>query len=160
MAVELVAQGLVAIELCAGFGAEGLARVKRAVNGQAVVTRAVRFDCHPGLGFRSGGKLFQSVTPQPASCDGGGLWCRYVRRRMMVATVETGSGDRMDGRQIARWSCPPCPALAPFIDRFWGWSSSGPATLPLLFPGTGSDVCFTIDNRYGMSPAPRFRWGI
>jgi hypothetical protein len=62
MAVELVAQGLVAIELCAGFGVEGLARVKRAVNGQAVVG-AVRFDCHPGLGFRSGDELFQSVTP-------------------------------------------------------------------------------------------------
>ena len=44
--------------------------------------------------------------------------------------------------QIARWSCPPCPALAPFIDRFWGWSSSGPATLPLLFPGTGSECLF------------------
>jgi hypothetical protein len=58
IAIELVARGLVAIELCAGFGAEGLARVKRAVKGQAAVG-AVRFDCHPGLGFRSGDELFQ-----------------------------------------------------------------------------------------------------
>ena len=58
VALALVQQGVQAIELCAGFGAEGLARVKKRLGAQAVVG-AVRFDCHPGLGFRSGDELFQ-----------------------------------------------------------------------------------------------------
>ena len=57
VAQQLVAAGIVAIELCGGFGAEGVARVKRAVGGQAAVG-VVRFDCHPGLGFKSGDELF------------------------------------------------------------------------------------------------------
>jgi hypothetical protein len=56
-AKELVAAGIVAIELCGGFGIEGVARVKRAVSDQAAVG-AVRFDCHPGLDFKSGDALF------------------------------------------------------------------------------------------------------
>lgn len=63
VAKDLVAAGIVAIELCGGFGAEGVAHVKRAVAGQAVAGQAavgvVRFDCHPGLGFKSGDELFQ-----------------------------------------------------------------------------------------------------
>ena len=56
-AEELVAAGITAIELCGGFGHEGVAAVARAVRGRAVVG-VVRFDHHPGLGHRSGDELF------------------------------------------------------------------------------------------------------
>lgn len=50
-AKELAAGGVTAMELCAGFGNEGIARIQRAVG-------AVKFDFHPGLGFKSGDALF------------------------------------------------------------------------------------------------------
>ncbi len=50
----------------------------------------------------------------------------------------------MEPTAIERWSHPPGPLLAPFIDRFWGWQSAGPASLPLLLPGTGSECLFHI----------------
>lgn len=56
-AQKLVSEGVEAIELCAGFGVEGTARIKRAVNGKAAVG-AVRFDGHPGLGNKSGDDFF------------------------------------------------------------------------------------------------------
>lgn len=56
-AMELAAQGVTAMELCAGFGNEGIARVQRAV-GPDVAVGAVKFDFHPGLGFKSGDALF------------------------------------------------------------------------------------------------------
>lgn len=56
-AEQLVGQGITAIELCGGFGNEGVAAVARAVRGRAVVG-VVRFDHHPGLGHRSGDELF------------------------------------------------------------------------------------------------------
>ncbi|SQI40718.1 Uncharacterised protein [Leminorella richardii] len=57
LAIRLVNQGTVAIELCGGFGIEGVAAVKRAVEGKAVVG-VVRFDHHPGLQHQSGDSLF------------------------------------------------------------------------------------------------------
>ncbi|SDE88159.1 DUF6506 family protein [Sporomusa acidovorans] len=54
---ELVAQGIGAIELCGGFGHEGVAAVKKAANNKAVVG-VVRFDIHPGLAGKSGDELF------------------------------------------------------------------------------------------------------
>ena len=57
VATDLVAHGCVAIELCGGFGTDGVARVSQAVRGQADVG-VVRFDRHPGLGHRSGDELF------------------------------------------------------------------------------------------------------
>lgn len=57
VAQELVQSGIVAIELCGGFGIEGTALVKRAVNGKAAVG-VIRFDNHPGLEFKSGDELF------------------------------------------------------------------------------------------------------
>lgn len=54
----LLEEGVVAIELCAGFGVEGAARIKRLVAGRAQVG-VVRFDGHPGFGFKSGDELFQ-----------------------------------------------------------------------------------------------------
>ena len=58
IAQELVEQGVKAIELCAGFGNEGIARVSKAVKGKASVG-AVKFDHHPGFDFKSGDELFQ-----------------------------------------------------------------------------------------------------
>lgn len=58
VAKELVGHGVSAIELCAGFGNEGIARISKAVEGKAAVG-AVKFDLHPGFGFKSGDELFQ-----------------------------------------------------------------------------------------------------
>ena len=58
IAQELVEQGVKAIELSAGFGNEGIARVSKAVKGKASVG-AVKFDHHPGFDFKSGDELFQ-----------------------------------------------------------------------------------------------------
>ena len=57
VAQDLVADGIAAIELCGGFGHEGAARIAQAVKGKAAVG-VVRFDCHPGLGGKSGDALF------------------------------------------------------------------------------------------------------
>lgn len=54
---DLVAEGIVAIELCGGFGHAGTAAVAQAVGDKAAVG-VVRFDNHPGLGFKSGDALF------------------------------------------------------------------------------------------------------
>lgn len=59
VAKKLADQGVVAIELCAGFGVEGVAAVKKAVGNKASVG-VVRFDNHPGLEFKSGDEMFQS----------------------------------------------------------------------------------------------------
>ena len=56
-AKELAAKGVTAMELCAGFGNEGIARIQRAV-GLDVAVGAVKFDFHSGLGFKSGDALF------------------------------------------------------------------------------------------------------
>jgi len=56
-AKRLVDEGVAAIELCAGFGTEGTAAVKKAVGGKAAVG-VVRFDYHPGLEFKSGDEIF------------------------------------------------------------------------------------------------------
>ena len=56
-AKELVAEGVKIIELCGGFGAIGLARVKKAV-GPDIPVGAVRFDYHPAMGFKTGDDLF------------------------------------------------------------------------------------------------------
>jgi hypothetical protein len=56
-AVDLVESGVAAIELCAGFGNQGVAAIARAVGTRAQVG-VVRFDPHPGLGFKSGDTVF------------------------------------------------------------------------------------------------------
>ena len=55
---ELTEQGVTAIELCGGFGIEGTVAVNKAAGGKAVVG-VVRFDTHPGLGFKSGDEIFR-----------------------------------------------------------------------------------------------------
>lgn len=57
VAIELVNNGIVAIELCAGFGNEGTARISKAVGNKALVG-VVRFDLHPAFNHQSGDKLF------------------------------------------------------------------------------------------------------
>ena len=57
VAKGLVADGIVAIELCGGFGTAGVARISKAVEGKVAVG-AVRFDIHPGLGNKSGDSVF------------------------------------------------------------------------------------------------------
>jgi 2-keto-3-deoxy-6-phosphogluconate aldolase len=59
VAKELVEQGIKAIELCAGFGNEGIALVSKAVSGRASVG-AVKFDHHPGFDFKSGDEIFNN----------------------------------------------------------------------------------------------------
>ena len=55
---ELTVQGVTAIDLCGGFGIDGVAAVNKAAAGKAVVG-VVRFDTHPGLGFKSGDEIFR-----------------------------------------------------------------------------------------------------
>ena len=57
VAKELVANGITAIELCAGFGNDGVARITKAVEGKALVG-VVRFDLHPALNHQSGDNVF------------------------------------------------------------------------------------------------------
>jgi hypothetical protein len=57
VAVELVDSGVTAIELCDGFGQIGVGKVAAAVGERAFVGE-VRFDRHPGLGYKSGDELF------------------------------------------------------------------------------------------------------
>ncbi|AEG19224.1 DUF6506 family protein [Methanobacterium paludis] len=57
VALKLVAEGVTTIELCAGFGNEGTARIAKAVKGKALVG-AVRFDLHPAFDHQSGDELF------------------------------------------------------------------------------------------------------
>lgn len=57
IAKEMVAKGCSAIELCAGFGNEGIARIKRAV-GPGIAVGAVKFDFHPAFEFKSGDDMF------------------------------------------------------------------------------------------------------
>lgn len=57
VAKELVTGGITAIELCAGFGNDGVARLTKAVEGKAIVG-VVRFDLHPALNHQSGDKIF------------------------------------------------------------------------------------------------------
>jgi len=54
---DMAAKGVTAIELCAGFGNDGIARVQKAA-GPAVAVGAVKFDFHPALGFKSGDAFF------------------------------------------------------------------------------------------------------
>jgi hypothetical protein len=56
-AAELLEKGITTIELCGGFGYEGVAAIKKAVNGKIPVG-VVRFDIHPGLGNISGDSIF------------------------------------------------------------------------------------------------------
>jgi len=57
VALDLVADGITAIELCAGFGSEGTSRIARVVKEKAVVG-VVRFDLHPAFDHQSGDELF------------------------------------------------------------------------------------------------------
>ena len=58
VAKELVAKGCSAVELCAGFGNEGIARIKKAA-GPGIAVGAVKFDFHPAFSFKSGDDIFQ-----------------------------------------------------------------------------------------------------
>lgn len=57
VAQELVNSGITAIELCAGFGLNGVARISNAVCGKALVG-VVRFDLHPAFNHQSGDDVF------------------------------------------------------------------------------------------------------
>ena len=57
VAKEMAAKGCTAIELCAGFGNEGIARIQRAV-GPSVAVGAVKFSFHPAFGFKTGDEMF------------------------------------------------------------------------------------------------------
>ena len=57
VAKDMVAKGCTAIELCAGFGYDGIARIKKAV-GPGIWVGAVKFDAHPAFEFKSGDEMF------------------------------------------------------------------------------------------------------
>lgn len=57
IAKKLVSEGIVAIELCGGFGHVGTSRIAQAVAGKAQVG-VVRFDTHPGLDGKTGDEIF------------------------------------------------------------------------------------------------------
>jgi len=57
VASNLVEKGVTAIELCGGFGFEGVAKLKKAVKGKIPIG-VIRFDTHPGLDNKSGDSIF------------------------------------------------------------------------------------------------------
>lgn len=57
VAKALAGDGIVAMELCGGFGTAGTARIANAVGGRVAIG-VVRFDGHPGLGGKSGDQVF------------------------------------------------------------------------------------------------------
>ncbi|WP_456449972.1 DUF6506 family protein, partial [Palaeococcus sp. (in: euryarchaeotes)] len=57
VAKELVEEGIAAIELCGGFGNQGVAKIVEAIEGKVPVG-VVRFDIHPGLENKSGDSIF------------------------------------------------------------------------------------------------------
>lgn len=57
VAKEYAAKGVTAMELCAGFGNAGIAKIQSAV-GPDVAVGAVKFDYHPALGYKSGDRFF------------------------------------------------------------------------------------------------------
>ncbi len=57
VAIELVEQGVAAIELCGGFGNKGVWAVTKAVESKVPIG-VVRFDIHPGLANESGDNIF------------------------------------------------------------------------------------------------------
>ena len=58
IATELSKIGCDCIDLCPGFGVEGVARIKKAC-GPSIAVGAVRFDYHPAFEFQSGDALFK-----------------------------------------------------------------------------------------------------
>lgn len=56
---SLVEEGIKAVELCAGFGHQGVAEIVKAAD-ERLHIGVVRFDKHPCLGFVSGDELFLS----------------------------------------------------------------------------------------------------
>jgi len=62
-AIESIVEELItkeqcqAIELCGGFGHQAVGRVSKAAAGRVQVG-VVRFDCHPGFGFKSGDAMY------------------------------------------------------------------------------------------------------
>lgn len=54
----LIEEGMVAIELCAGFGHQGVAAISEKTDGRVPVG-VVRFDHHPGLSYNTGDNLFR-----------------------------------------------------------------------------------------------------
>ena len=56
VAKDLVASGIGAVELCAGFGFEGTAMIKKAIPG--IPVGSVKFDFHPAFEFKTGDDLF------------------------------------------------------------------------------------------------------
>ncbi len=65
VAAALVQSGVVAIELCGGFGVVGTARIAHLAQGKAAVG-VVRFDGHPGLQGRSGDLVFGGASQTPS----------------------------------------------------------------------------------------------
>ncbi len=56
VAKEMVASGIGAVELCAGFGFEGTAMIKKAIPG--IPVGSVKFDFHPAFDFKTGDDMF------------------------------------------------------------------------------------------------------
>lgn len=83
VAKELVAKGCSALELCAGFGNEGIAMIKRAV-GPDIAVGAIKFDFHPAFGFKSGDEIFDDTkAPKKAlpPCGVEGSDCETCPKR-------------------------------------------------------------------------------
>ena len=56
IAKDMVASGITAVELCAGFGFEGTAMIKKAIPG--IPVGSVKFDFHPAFNFNPTFQIF------------------------------------------------------------------------------------------------------
>lgn len=108
VAKEMVAKGVTALELCAGFGNEGIAMIKRAV-GPDIAVGAIKFDFHPAFGFKSGDELFDDTKDAPcceddAACESCSMqfFCHGQEDEMlakMEASVESNINKRPAAKQ-------------------------------------------------------------
>ena len=95
VAKELVAKGCTALELCAGFGNEGIAMIKRAV-GPGIAVGAIKFDFHPAFGFKSGDELFDDTKTKAKKplmpCGVEGADCETCPKRDFCPTRKAACG--------------------------------------------------------------------
>lgn len=106
VAKEMVAKGCTALELCAGFGNEGIAMIKKAV-GPDIAVGAIKFDFHPAFGFKSGDEIFDDTKKPLMPCGVPGADCETCPKRDFCpkrkAAMEAEAAAAADEYNLKDW---------------------------------------------------------